>query len=188
MPCPPSQAWQPKSSQPPPRQGAPLPPLDTPAHGFHPVARTARPRGHSLGAKQQDPLCWVLGETPLYPLPTALEPGSPDQLSLLSRAPLHRTTQEADLTPPTPHHSALFILSHEAVGDSSFTASLGRGDEGAGCTCLVFIFILFIYLAAPGLTCGTLDLFVAACGIQFPDQGSNTSSLHWEHKVLATGP
>ena len=36
---------------------------------------------------------------------------------------------------------------------------------------------------------------VAACkhlavahGIQFPDQGSNPSSLHWEHRVLATEP
>ena len=27
-----------------------------------------------------------------------------------------------------------------------------------------------------------------ACGIQFPDQGSNLGPLHWEHGVLATGP
>ena len=32
------------------------------------------------------------------------------------------------------------------------------------------------------------DLFVVACGIQFPDQGSNLQPLHWEHRVLATGP
>ena len=38
----------------------------------------------------------------------------------------------------------------------------------------------FIYLAALGLSCGTwnllvvaCELLVAACGIQFPDQGSN---------------
>ena len=27
-----------------------------------------------------------------------------------------------------------------------------------------------------------------ACGIKFPDQGSNPGPLHWEHAVLATGP
>ena len=27
-----------------------------------------------------------------------------------------------------------------------------------------------------------------ACGIYFPDQGSNLGPLHWEHGVLATGP
>ena len=31
-------------------------------------------------------------------------------------------------------------------------------------------------------------LLVAACGIQFPDLGSNLGPLHWEHRVLATGP
>ena len=29
---------------------------------------------------------------------------------------------------------------------------------------------------------------VAACGIWFPAQGSNTGPLHWECRVLATGP
>ena len=29
---------------------------------------------------------------------------------------------------------------------------------------------------------------VAACEIQFPDQGSNPDPLHWEHRILATGP
>ena len=27
-----------------------------------------------------------------------------------------------------------------------------------------------------------------ACGIQFPDQGSNPGLLHWEHGVLSTAP
>ena len=27
-----------------------------------------------------------------------------------------------------------------------------------------------------------------ACGIQFPDQGSDPGPLHWEHRVLATRP
>ena len=31
-------------------------------------------------------------------------------------------------------------------------------------------------------------LLVSACGIQFPDQGSNPNPLHWESRFLATGP
>ena len=43
-------------------------------------------------------------------------------------------------------------------------------------------FKIFIYLAVPGLSCGTRDVqfslqhvgsLVAACGIEFPDQGLN---------------
>jgi len=37
-----------------------------------------------------------------------------------------------------------------------------------------------IYVAALGLSCGLKDLV--------PDQGSNPGPLHWEHRVLATGP
>ena len=40
-------------------------------------------------------------------------------------------------------------------------------------------FDLFIYLA--------LSVLVVACGIYFPDGGSNLGPLHWEHRVLATG-
>ena len=29
---------------------------------------------------------------------------------------------------------------------------------------------------------------VVACGIKFPDQGSNLGSLHWDYEFLATGP
>ena len=31
-------------------------------------------------------------------------------------------------------------------------------------------------------------VLVAACEIEFPDQGWNLGPLHWEHKVLAIGP
>ena len=31
-------------------------------------------------------------------------------------------------------------------------------------------------------------VLVAAHGIQFPPQGSNPGPLHWEHRVLTTGP
>ena len=47
---------------------------------------------------------------------------------------------------------------------------------------------LFVYFAAPGLSCGMQKLLAAACGIQFPDQGSNQGPLYWEGGVLATGP
>ena len=56
-----------------------------------------------------------------------------------------------------------------------------------------YLFII-IYLAAPGLHCGLEDLWssvglvwllVAACGIQFPDQGSNLGLPHWEHEISA---
>ena len=59
------------------------------------------------------------------------------------------------------------------------------------------IFNYFIYLAALALSCNTQDLrsllwhaesLVAACGIQFPDQGLNSGPLLWECRVLATGP
>ena len=32
------------------------------------------------------------------------------------------------------------------------------------------------------------ELFITACGVEFPDQGSNPSPLLWEHGVLDTGP
>ena len=63
---------------------------------------------------------------------------------------------------------------------------------------------IFIYLAVSGLSWGMQDLcpllwpvgslveacklLIAARGIHFPDQGSNPGPLHWEHRVLATGP
>ena len=56
------------------------------------------------------------------------------------------------------------------------------------------MFYLFVYLAVPGLSCGMKDLLVAryglsvaAHGIQFLDQGSSPSPLHWKHGVLASG-
>ena len=32
------------------------------------------------------------------------------------------------------------------------------------------------------------QVLIAACGIQFPDQGANLGPLHWELGVLVTGP
>ena len=61
---------------------------------------------------------------------------------------------------------------------------------------VLFCFLLFTYLAAPGLRSGMQDLLVAvacklsvaACGIQVPGQGSNPELLHREHGGLASGP
>ena len=63
---------------------------------------------------------------------------------------------------------------------------------------------MYIYLAALGLSRGMGDLqsslqhqsslvvayklLVVAGGNWFPHQGSNPGPLHWEHRVLATGP
>ena len=41
-------------------------------------------------------------------------------------------------------------------------------------------FKIFSYLCAPGLSCSMGDHLAAACGISFPDQGSNLGPLHWE--------
>ena len=65
--------------------------------------------------------------------------------------------------------------------------------------CLLFIWLHWILAACstwahPSLLwhVGSLvvacKLLVAACGIRFPDQGSNPGSLHWECGVLAIGP
>ena len=68
----------------------------------------------------------------------------------------------------------------------------------------VLAFVCVIYWAVPGLSCVTRELqsslshvgslvvarglVVVARGVQLPDQGSNPGPLHWEHRVLATGP
>ena len=51
--------------------------------------------------------------------------------------------------------------------------------------CFVLFFLIFIYLAVPGLSCG-----VFSCSIWnlVSRLGSNPGPLHWEHGVLATGP
>ena len=44
-------------------------------------------------------------------------------------------------------------------------------------------------MARPGLRCSMRTSQLRhACGIQFPDQGSNPGPLHWEHGVLPIGP
>ena len=57
---------------------------------------------------------------------------------------------------------------------------------GSGYIFLINLF-LCIYLAVPSCGCGMRTL---SCSMWnwFPDQGSNPGPLHWEHRVLATGP
>ena len=81
--------------------------------------------------------------------------------------------------------------------------SLPRGDHSSPwslCSSLWFlffflsIFILFIYLAAPGLSCIMGDLFFffffSSCSMWdlVPWSGIECRPLHWERGVLATGP
>ena len=44
------------------------------------------------------------------------------------------------------------------------------------------------YLQHSGPSVAACKLLVAACGIQFPNQGLNLGPLHWECGVLAPGP
>ena len=61
---------------------------------------------------------------------------------------------------------------------------------------MFFIFILFIYLVVPGLSCSTQDLLVAACELLVaacmrdlvPHPGIEPGPLHWEHRSLPIGP
>ena len=53
---------------------------------------------------------------------------------------------------------------------------------------ICFVCCTAYYLQHAGSLVVACKLLVAACGIQFPDQGSNLGPLHWEHRVLATGP
>ena len=47
----------------------------------------------------------------------------------------------------------------------------------------------FLVVACRLLSCGMwTSQLQHACGIQFPDQGSNPGPLHQEHEVLPTGP
>ena len=48
----------------------------------------------------------------------------------------------------------------------------------------IFIWLCQVLVAA----CRIFSFKIWACGIQFPDQGSNPGPLHWELGVLATGP
>ena len=52
----------------------------------------------------------------------------------------------------------------------------------------VFIWLHQVLVTACRIFSWGIQLLSAECGIQFPDQGSNPGPLHWEHKVLATGP
>ena len=80
-----------------------------------------------------------------------------------------------------------------------FFLSLPSPQNGPG----TFFFFLSVCLAALGLSCSTQDPrtslwhvvslaeackhLAVACGIEFPDQGSNPGPLPWEHGILATG-
>ena len=54
---------------------------------------------------------------------------------------------------------------------------------------ILFFFFFFLLIHLFGYAhCGMWGLLIVACGIQFPEQGWNLGPMHWEHRVLATGP
>ena len=99
----------------------------------------------------------------------------------------------------------VFIVSKSLLQQSAFLLIIFLNSFSLFITSLSFkkIFIyLFIWLhqvllvACRIFSCGMRDLFlvvacellVAACRIQFPDQGWNPGPLHWKRRVLTTGP
>ena len=52
---------------------------------------------------------------------------------------------------------------------------------------ILFFFFFNFYLAASGLSCG---MWAISCSLRdlVPNQGSNLGPLHWERRILATGP
>ena len=63
---------------------------------------------------------------------------------------------------------------------------LQMGANSSRTTPLKYIFFN-IYLCLLVFVAG-FELLAVACGVYFPDQGSNPGPQHWECSVLATGP
>ena len=106
-----------------------------------------------------------------------LNKGSNQHLLVMGMQSLQRTTREVPIS--------LFILfSHFYLSISYLPLSLS------------LFFFLNTYLLGctrsqlqhVGSLIAACQLLVAACGIQFPDQGTNPGPLHWESRVLATEP
>ena len=73
-------------------------------------------------------------------------------------------------------------MCHESGQSEPFLGSLKKKKK-------IYIYIyIYNYLSVSGLHCSMQVLLVVTCGILFPDQGSNPDPLHWECRVLATGP
>ena len=50
----------------------------------------------------------------------------------------------------------------------------------------LFIWLYWVFVVPYGILVAAS--LAVACEIDFPDQGSNPSLLHREHRILATGP
>ena len=90
------------------------------------------------------------------------------------------------------HHFAFPPAMQKSSSFSTSSPTLSILNFSHANTCAIsqcaFKKYIFMYLAVPCLSCGSWDLLVAACGIQFSNQGSNLGPLHWERGVLTTGP
>ena len=91
------------------------------------------------------------------------------------------------------HWSVSFLLSLQSnlairrEASLLFTSSSSSSFFFYNCFC--FLKYLFIYLAAPGLSCSTWDIR-SYCGMwdPFPWPGVEPRALYWESAVLPTGP
>ena len=81
------------------------------------------------------------------------------------------------------------VHTHSHAGDMTCFESflLHKGQHSSAKIC-VFLINELVWLHRVIVRHAGSLIFVAVCGIQFPDQGSNPVTLHQEHRVLATGP
>ena len=68
----------------------------------------------------------------------------------------------------------------------AFFGGWGRGGVAPGLNASMQGF--WFLLGHEGSLVAAWGLLVAACGIWFPDKRSNLGPLHWEFRVLVTGP
>ena len=89
--------------------------------------------------------------------------------------------QISQFLPSQKDPSRIYIMSFQA--ELGHMASLGsRGDWGMECM------VKGKKYSQLTQTNQTYWLLIVTCGIQFPDQASNPGPLHWECRVLTTGP
>ena len=125
-------------------------------------------RGHSTQAQRSLGTCSQGHRAPGLPLP---QPNSKLKQSFIySQSKYLFISSNDDITPLT----SLISAGDSPLGSLNTWSMLPSSG-------LFFFFLkkIFIWLC---------QVFVAACGIQFPDQGLNLGPLHWDCRVLASAP
>ena len=93
-------------------------------------------------------------------------------------------------------HTLTHALTHTHTRPTLQSSWRGRGLEAAVATCpshhpraSLGFSLLGEFTGLPVLFIWSLGgVFLAACGLQFPEQGLNRGPLHWERGVLAVDP